>query len=93
MFKTLLKKTCEVLNRINTWVDKDADKQVASIIIGLIILLGIIILNKFLLAIFAAIIISNRVMHRFQLWWKWSLKLGEETPGDEIGKKDKDVQA
>jgi hypothetical protein len=53
---------------MNQWWDKDEDKEIAAVISGILILLGIIILNKAILFVVAFILILNRVLHRFNLW-------------------------
>lgn len=71
MFKTIMAKAFSVIKRMNQWWDKDEDKGVTSIIAGIIILVGILILKKPFLFVIAFILVGNRIIHRFELWEKW----------------------
>ena len=53
---------------MNEWWDKDEDKAIASVVAGLIILIGIAVLNKAVLFIIALFLVSDRVLHRCNLW-------------------------
>ena len=78
MFKKMLCKAVSVIRRMNQWWDKDEDKGVAAIISGIIILIGILILNKAILFIIALILIINRIIHRFNLWTNWECDVSED---------------
>lgn len=77
MLKKILCSAVLVIRRMNQWWDKDEDKEVASIVAGIIILLGILILKKPILFIIALIFIGNRVVHRFNLWTNWECNFSE----------------
>ena len=72
MLNKLLSKAFSVILRMNDWWDRDEDKQVASIISAIIILLGILVLKKPILFVVALILLANRVIHRFDLRDKWA---------------------
>lgn len=78
MVKKILKRVFGVLVKINEWIDKDADKEVYSVISGIIILLAILILKKPVLFVFVLIVIVDRVLHRFNIWKKLEEKVDEE---------------
>jgi hypothetical protein len=80
MFKKILCKGISVIRRMNQWWDKDEEKEISTIISGMLILLGIIILNKGILLVVAFILILNRVLHRFNLWTMMEC----EVNGDEV---------
>ena len=84
MIKKILKKALNILVKINNWVDKDADKQISSVVTGIIILVGILVLHKAYVFVFAAIIIANRVIHRFGYWRRWELSMLMEGVGTEV---------
>ena len=79
--KKILKKALSILVKINNWVDRDTDKETTSIVTGIIILVGILVLHKSFVFIFAAIIIANRVIHRFGYWRRWELRMVMEGVG------------
>lgn len=81
MIRKILKKAINILVKINNWVDRDTDKETTSVITGAIILVGILVLHKAVLFIFAAIIIANRVIHRFGYWRRWELSIIMEGVG------------
>jgi hypothetical protein len=77
MFKKILSKAFSVIRRMNDWWDRDEDKEVASIISAIIILLGILILKKPILFVVALVLLTNRVMHRFDVWDKLSISFDD----------------
>ena len=68
MFKKIFCTAASVIRRMNQWWDKDEDKAIASVVAGLIILIGIAVLNKVVLFIIALVLVSNRVLHRCNFW-------------------------
>lgn len=80
MFKKLSCLPIRVIRRMNEWWDKDEDKEVGSIIAGILILAGIIVLSKAALFIFALILITNRVLHRFNVWTSIECGVGSDEP-------------
>lgn len=80
MFKNLSCFPIRVIRRMNEWWDKDEDKEVGSIIAGILILAGIIVLSKTALFIFALILITNRVLHRFNVWTSMECGVGADPP-------------
>ena len=87
MIKKILKKALSILVKINKWVDGDVDKGIISVVTGIIILVGILVLHKAYIFIFAAIIIANRIIHRFGYWRRWELSMLMEGQDDKE-KKD-----
>ena len=74
----MLCKAVSVIRRMNQWWDKDEDKGIAAIISGIIILAGILILNKAILFVIALILIINRIIHRFNLWTNCECDVSED---------------
>lgn len=93
MFKTILCRGISVIRRMNQWWDKDEEKEIASVVAGLIILLGIMILNKGLLFFIALFFIANRVLHRCNVWTLLEGDLCEvgETASSPIKVKDSSI--
>ena len=77
MFSNILAKGFSVIRRMNQWWDKDEDKEVAAVIAGFLILVGILVLKKPILFIVALVLVVNRVIHRFNLWTHWECSFAE----------------
>lgn len=90
MFKKMLCKVVSVIRRMNQWWDKDEEKEIAAVISGIIILAGILILNKAILFIIALILIINRVIHRFNLWTSWECDVSGQPVSSSLSEEDYD---
>ncbi len=82
MIKKLLAKAFAVVRRMNEFWDRDEDKEVSSIISAVIILAGILILKKPILFVIALVLLSNRVIHRFDLWTTWENSIDTDSYDD-----------
>ena len=88
MFENILCKAVSAIRQMNQWWDKDEDKAIASVIAGLIILLGILIFNKGILFLIALFLVSNRILHRCNVWTMLECDISESEVSSEIDKKD-----
>jgi hypothetical protein len=79
MSEKILRKVVSIIRRMNQWWDKDEEKEISTAVSGVLILLGILILNKGVLFIVAFILIFNRVLHRLNLWTKMESQMSEES--------------
>jgi len=84
MFKNLLCKVVSAIRRMNEWWDKDEEKVIASVVTGIIILVGILALNKAALFIIALFLILNRVIHRCDIWTLLECDLSDEPISSQI---------
>ena len=83
MFKKILSKVFGGVRRMNDWWDKDKDKDIASVAAVTIFLLAILVLKKSILFIFALILLTNRIIHRFGLWDKLEVSFEVESSYDD----------